>query len=223
MSDPNRPKLAQLMVPIPRQLSDSLKSISQSTGSSVQEIAITALTSYVLNEKRLQREERLRTRTITHRRFVKSTIDDDTSQMSNPDFYQVISRIPDATICLISALSFHEITLQIPHEVQIAIAPETKIPKIDYPPMRVFRMSVSALTPGVETHILDGVPVKIHSASKTVADCFKYRNKIGLDVAVESLRMYLFDLKGNIGELMKFADLLRVEKTMRPYLEAMLS
>jgi len=231
--DPKGPNQTQLVVQIPRQLSDSLKSIAQATGCSVQEIALTALTSYVLNEKRIVRDERLRKKAKKHSRIINAVMDEWSATESDgldyidtlayPDYYQVISKVPNATICLISALSFHNITDQIPHEVQFTLASGSKKPKIDYPPTRVFWSSGKALTAGVETHILDGRPVQIYSAAKTVADCFKYRNKIGLDVALEALRMYFYDLKDNPGELLEFAKICRVYRVILPYAMALLS
>jgi hypothetical protein len=233
MADSNKSKLIQLNIPTPPQLFNNLKSIANSSGTSVQEIAITAMTSYVLNEKRIAREERLRKNAMKRSRInnaglkESNTTDSDSldyiDTLAYPDYYQVISKVPNAIICLISALCFHHITDQIPHEVQFTLASGSKKPIIDYPPTRVFWFSGKALTAGVETHILDGRPVKIYSAAKTVADCFKYRNKVGLDVALEALRMYLYYRRGNVGELMEFAKICRVYHEIMPYTMALLS
>lgn len=146
----------------------------------------------------------------------------DLPSLGNPDLVAVSRKAPNAVICLISALAFHEITTHIPHEVQIAIRRHTRQPRISYPPTRLFYFSEKAITADVETHLIDGTEVRIFSAAKTVADCFKYRNKIGLDVAVEALRMFHESRRLIPSELMKFAAVCRVEKIIRPYLEALL-
>jgi len=142
--------------------------------------------------------------------------------LGNPDLVAVSRKAPNAVICLISALAFHEITTHIPHEVQIAIRRHTRQPRITYPPTRLFYFGEKAITAGVETHLIDGTEVRIFSAAKTVADCFKYRNKIGFDVAIEALRMFHEARRLRPSELMKFAAVCRVEKIIRPYLEALL-
>jgi len=126
---------------------------------------------------------------------------------------------PDGVVCLLSALAFHEIGTQLPRQVWIAIDRRHATPRIDYPPMRVFRFSGSALTEGVETHKIEGVPVRIYSPAKTVVDCFKYRNKIGLDVALEALREGWRKRRFTIDEIWKFGRICRVANIMRPYLE----
>jgi predicted transcriptional regulator of viral defense system len=113
----------------------------------------------------------------------------DLPELSDPDLVSVATRIPQAVICLISALAFHEITTEIPHEVSIALPRTVKRPRLDYPPLRVFWFSGDALTEGIEEHKIDGVRVRIYGPEKTVADCFKFRNKIGLDVAIEALKL----------------------------------
>lgn len=125
-------------------------------------------------------------------------------------------------ICLISALSFHEITTQIPHEVYVALERGARAPRLDYPPLRVFRFTGKAFTEGVEDHEIDGVSARIYSPEKTLADCFKYRNKIGLDTALEALRLYRQRKPIKVEALIEFARICRVEKVMRPYLEAVL-
>jgi len=124
-------------------------------------------------------------------------------------------------LCLLSALAFHDIGPQIPAWVNIAIGPKAWHPPFDYPPVRVYRMSGEALTAGVEEHAIDGTPVKVFSPAKTVADCFKFRNKVGLDVALEALREALRDRKATREEIMRYAAVDRVSKIVRPYLEAM--
>ena len=134
---------------------------------------------------------------------------------------QVAKRVPRAVVCLISALQFHVLTTQIAHEIWIAIPEKARRPRIDYPPLRVVRFSGAALHEGVEVHRIEGVPVRITSVAKTVADCFKYRNKIGLDVALEALRDAWRARKLTMNELDRFARVCRVQRVMRPYLEAL--
>ncbi|NLF95698.1 MAG: transcriptional regulator [Candidatus Riflebacteria bacterium] len=146
----------------------------------------------------------------------------DTEQVSQPDLVIVATRIPQAVICLISALAFHEMTSQIPHEVSFAIAKGAETPRIDFPPISVHRFSGEALTAGVQKHEIDGVTVRIFCPEKTIADCFKFRNKIGMDIALEALKLYKARKGFNSSELIKFARICRVEKVMLPYLEAMI-
>lgn len=140
----------------------------------------------------------------------------------NPDMVNVVSRIPKGVVCLISALAYHGITTQIPREVYLAVARGTEMPRLDYPPIRLFRFSKEALASGTETHIIEGVPVKIFSPEKTLADCFKFRAKVGLDTAIEALKMYLRRKNKDINKLMAYAKICRVENVMRPYLESLL-
>jgi predicted transcriptional regulator of viral defense system len=146
----------------------------------------------------------------------------DLPPLGNPDLVAVCSAVPKGVICLVSALAFQGITTQVPHQVDLAIQQKVRRPRIGYPPIRVFWFSGRAFTRGVEKHILDGVPVRVYCPAKTVADCFKYRNKIGLDVAMEALRLCRQRKKASIDELMKYARICRVQTVMRSYLEAML-
>ena len=140
--------------------------------------------------------------------------------ISNPDLVTVSLRYPDAVICLISALSYHGITTQIPHEVSIAVSRNSRMHQLDHPPIRVYKFSNNPFQSGIEKHQIDGVPVRIYSPEKTLADCFKYRNKIGMDVVLEALKLYKARKKFNLTELLKYARICRVEKVMKPYLEA---
>lgn len=142
--------------------------------------------------------------------------------LGNPDLVAVASGAPKGVICLVSALAFHGITTQVPHQVDLALPRPVKRPRLKYPPVRVFWFSRRAFTTGVEKHILDGVPVRVYCPAKTVADCFKYRNKIGLDIALEGLRLCWKEKKASVDELMKFGRICRVASIMRPYMEAML-
>jgi predicted transcriptional regulator of viral defense system len=140
--------------------------------------------------------------------------------ISNPDLVTVSLRFPNAVICLISALAYHEITTQIPHEVSMAVPRDSRVPSLDFPPIQVHKFSNAAYKSGIETHQIDKVPVKVYSPEKTLADCFKFRNKIGKDVALEALKLYKTQKQFNLGELLKYARICRVENLMRPYLEA---
>jgi predicted transcriptional regulator of viral defense system len=143
--------------------------------------------------------------------------------LSNPDLVPIAIRIPRAIVCLISALAHHRLTTQVPHAVDIALPSHAQAPKMDHVPIRVFWYPEGSFRAGVEVVTIDDVPVRIYSPEKTIADCFKYRNKIGLDVALEALRAYRERIKKpNRQALTKFAQLNRVEKIMRPYLEAVL-
>ena len=132
----------------------------------------------------------------------------------------VAKRLPAAVICLLTALRFHELTTQNPAEVWIALPEKARRPQLDYPRLRVARFSGPALTEGIETHELEKIQVRVYSAAKTVADCFKYRHKIGVDVAVEALRDYSRRHRGGAADLARFARICRVTRVMRPYLEA---
>ena len=146
----------------------------------------------------------------------------DQQQISDPDLVIVAKRIPQAVICLVSALAYHEITTQIPHAISIALPKGAETPRVDYPPIKVHRFSESTLKEGVETHQIDGVSVNIYCPEKTLADCFKFRNKLGMDIVLEALKFYKTRKKFNLEKLIKYAKACRVEKIMRPYLEATL-
>lgn len=140
----------------------------------------------------------------------------------NPDILFVSWKMADGVICLISALSYYELTLQIPHEVYVAIPREARKPKFDYPPIKVFRFMGSSYSEGIETVYINKLPVKIYNMEKTIADTFKFRNKIGLDTATEALRAYMERKDKDLDKLMHFADVCRVSKVIRPYIEALL-
>ena len=146
----------------------------------------------------------------------------DSPPLGNPDLVQISLRVPRAVICLISALYFHELTTQIPHAIYFALPRDVKAPKIHYPPIRVFHFSAEPYKAGVVEHEVDGIKVKIYDREKTVADCFKFRQKVGMDVALEALRDYIRQPKMNVSLLLKYARVNRVEKIMRPYMEALL-
>jgi predicted transcriptional regulator of viral defense system len=142
--------------------------------------------------------------------------------LSNPDLVTVSTRIPKGVICLISALAFHHLTVEIPHEVYVALEPGTEEPRVEYPPIRIFWFSGRAYSEGVELHELDGVKVPIYGPAKTIADCFKFRNKIGLDVALDALKSYRNRSDFDLRELLNYARMRKVEKVMTPYLETLL-
>ena len=146
----------------------------------------------------------------------------DLPPISNPDLVTVSLRFPKAVVCLISALSFHGMTTQIPHEVSVAVPRDARMPSLDSPPVHAYKFSAEAFAAGIEKHQIDGVAVHIYSAEKTLADCFKYRNKLGMDVVLEALKLYRSQKKSRMSELLKYARVCRVEKIMKPYLEASL-
>lgn len=132
---------------------------------------------------------------------------------------EVAKRVPHGVICLLSALDFHGLTTQAPFQVWLAIGPKAYRPRFDYPPLRLVRFSGQALTFGVETHMIEGVPVRVTTPAKTVADCFKYRHKVGLSVALEALRETWRERRATMGELEEAARVCRVKEAMQPYLE----
>ena len=134
---------------------------------------------------------------------------------------EVSRKHPQAIVCLLSALRFYDLTTQSPFEVWLAIPNKARAPKVGYPPLRIVRFSGEALTVGVEDHVIDGVPVRVTSVARTVADCFKFRNKIGLDVALEALQEAWRAKRVSMDELWRYATLCRVTNVMRPYMESL--
>jgi predicted transcriptional regulator of viral defense system len=141
-------------------------------------------------------------------------------QLAHPDLVAVTRLVPRGVVCLVSALAFHELTDEIPHVVYVAIPRGSRTPTIRHPPLRTFQVDREWLASGVETHTLDGVEVRITSAAKSVVDAFKYRNKIGTSVAIEALRR-LVSKKGKPAEILRLAREGRIERVIRPYLEAL--
>lgn len=135
---------------------------------------------------------------------------------------EVVSKYPDGIVCLLSALRVHELTTQSPFEVWLAIPHKGRAPKIYYPPLRIIRFSGKALNEGIEERSIDGVTVKVSNVPRTVVDCFKFRNKIGLDVALEALREAWDSKRISMDELWRYATMFRVANVMRPYLETLL-
>ena len=134
---------------------------------------------------------------------------------------EAAKRVPRGVICLLSALRFHDIGTQNPFEVWMAIGEKDRRPRSDNPQMRIVRFSKPSLEFGQKTHYVEGVPIHIFSAAKTVADCFKYRNKIGLDVALEALRESIKNRKATIADLWQAAKVCRVANVIKPYMEAL--
>lgn len=130
-------------------------------------------------------------------------------------------RIPHAVVCLLSALAFHGLGTQVPHAVWMAVRRGSRLPRVDWPPIEIVQFSGEAWSHGVEEHAIEGATVKITSAAKTVADCFKFRSKVGLDVAVEALRDYLGRRGRSIDDLLDAADACRVRRVMMPYVESL--
>jgi len=133
---------------------------------------------------------------------------------------EACKRVPQGVVCLLSALRFHELTTQAPFEVWLAIGEKAWRPNVDYPPLRIVRFSSTALDSGVEKHQIEGVTIPVFTPAKTVADCFKYRNKVGLDVAIEALRECWRSQRCTMDELWRYAKICRVPNVMRPYLES---
>lgn len=145
----------------------------------------------------------------------------DLPPIGNPDLITVSLRFPNSVVCLVSALSFHGITTQIPHSVSVAIPRKSRPPSLDFPPVQSHQFSDDAYTAGIETHQIDGVAVKIYNMEKTLADCFKFRNKIGMDVVLEALKLYRERKKFDLTGLIKYGKICRIESVMRPYLESL--
>lgn len=141
--------------------------------------------------------------------------------LSNPDLLTVARRIPNGVICLVSALAFHELTTQVPHAVDVAVARGSERPRIDYPPTNIYWFSGEAFTEGIITPAVDGTAIRIYCAEKSVADAFKYRNKLGMEVALEALRRWRSRRRPNIQLMLEYAKVCRIERVMRPYLEAL--
>lgn len=136
----------------------------------------------------------------------------------NTSLVEVAVKVPTAVFCLLTALRFHELTTQAPFQVWLAIERGTRYPKIDTVQTRIFRFAPNVYSPGIETHKIEGVDVKVYCPAKTVADCFYYQNKIGLDVAIEALQDTWQSRKTTIDELYEFARIRNVHKLMHPYL-----
>ncbi|MBS4168899.1 type IV toxin-antitoxin system AbiEi family antitoxin domain-containing protein [Parachlamydia sp. AcF125] len=142
---------------------------------------------------------------------------------SETDLVLVSKKIPQGIICLISALAYHELTTQIPHFVYIAIPTKSRQSRLDYPPIRYFYYSEKFYKTGIKTASIGGYPVKIYNIEKTLADCVKFRNKIGMDVVIEALKMYWQRKRTRIDRLYEYAKMNRVEKVLQPIMETIVS
>jgi predicted transcriptional regulator of viral defense system len=149
-------------------------------------------------------------------RLVEST------PLDNPDLVTVSLKVPRGVVCLISALAWHELTTQIPHEVHLAIPRGSEAPRLQYPPVHIYRFGEASYATGIDRHQIDGVEVPIYSREKTIADCFKFRNQIGMDVVLEAVRFYRQQGGVDITALMEAARVCRVRRVMTPYLESLL-
>ncbi len=134
---------------------------------------------------------------------------------------EVCRRVPQGVVCLLSALRFHNLTTQSPAEIWLALSNTARVPKTDLLPLRIVRFSVVALSAGIEEHLIEGVPVRVYDPAKTVVDCFKFRNKIGLEVALEALRAGWREQRFTMDHLWRFAAICRMTNVMRPYLESL--
>ena len=144
----------------------------------------------------------------------------ETTLSENESLAIVAARVPQAVFCLLSALQFHALTTQLPRQVWIALPQGSHAPRIDYPPVKLIQYTGDAFTQGIETHRVDRVDLRVYNVAKTVADCFKHRNKIGLDVALEALKDARAQKKASADALWRYAKICRVANVMRPYLEA---
>ena len=134
---------------------------------------------------------------------------------------EACKRVPKGVVCLLSALQYHELTTQAPFEVWLAIGEKAWRPRVEFPPLRIVRFSQPTLEAGIKEHEIEGVAVRVYIPAKTVADCFKYRNKIGLDVAIEALRECLRSRRCTMDDLWRYAKICRVQNVIRPYLESL--
>ena len=147
----------------------------------------------------------------------------DSQVTEHQSLIEVCRRVPKAVICLLSALQFHEIGTQLPFEVWIALPEATQTPALDNPALRIARLRGAAYTEGIETVVEHGSTLRIYGVAKTITDCFKFRHKVGLDVALEALKDAWQRRKLNIDEVTHFAKINRVAKVMQPYLEAVVA
>tara|TARA_R110002073_G_scaffold169006_1_gene325871 strand:- start:1424 stop:2023 length:600 start_codon:yes stop_codon:yes gene_type:complete len=145
----------------------------------------------------------------------------DRETSANINMAEVALMYPKGIICLLSALRIHELTTQSPFEVWLAIPNKNQPPKIDYPPLRIVRFSGKALTEGIEERQIDGTTVRVTCLARTVVDCFKFRNKIGIDVAIEALQEAIRSKRTTMDDLWYFAKMYRMAKVMRPYMESL--
>ena len=146
----------------------------------------------------------------------------DGTELENPDLITVSLKMPNAIICLVSALSLHDLTTQIPHAIDVGIHYKSRVSTITSPPIRVFRFSGKAFTDGIDVQSIDGKEIKIFNKEKTICDCFKFRDRIGVDIAKEALKTYVETGKYSVERLLMYADMCKVKTIVGSYLEALL-
>jgi len=144
----------------------------------------------------------------------------DLPQIENPDLMAAATRFSHSVLCLISALDWHGITTQIPHQIHLAVERDARLPVLDYPPVAGYRFSGRAFSAGIDRVDVDGIVLNVYNPEKTLADCFKFRNRIGIDVVLEALELYRTRKTFLPGRLMEYARICRVANVMAPYLEA---
>jgi len=177
-----------------------------------------------LERRGFSREElrRLSKRGVFERAARGVYLTPEASHSPHRDLLIVATRVPNGVFCLLTALAFHRLTTEMPHEVWIAIGLKSRTPAVDAPPIQTVRLSDEPLRAGVERHVKHGVELRVFSAAKTVADCFKFRGRIGTDVAVAALREGWRKKRFTADELWRFARICRVTTVMRPWLEALI-
>ena len=141
--------------------------------------------------------------------------------VTDPDLVTIAMRIPHGVVTLVSALVFHQLTLEVPRQIQLAIKAGSEKPRLDYPPIKLFWFSDKAYSEGIEIHKIDGVPVQVYCVEKSIADCFKFRNKIGVDIAAQAIKAWAPKNHRNWDRLLYYAKICRVEKTVKQYLEVL--
>src|SRR6056297_223398 len=146
----------------------------------------------------------------------------DLSPVRDPDLAAAASRFPNAVLCLVSALAWHDLTTQIPRRVDLAVERNARLPKQRNPPVRGYRFSGKRFTSGIERHQMDGIELKVYNPEKTLADCFAYRNNLGQDIVLEATKLYVKRGHPDFSKLLEYARICRVEKVMRPYLQSWL-
>lgn len=141
---------------------------------------------------------------------------------AHPDLVAISLQSPRGVVCLVSALSFHEATSKIPPHVDIAIPRGAHANRIKYPPVRFYRFALDAWGTGIEEHEIEGYRVRVYSLAKTIADCFKFRNKIGVDVAIGALKIAIMEKNISPNGIMRYAKICHVDNVIKPFLEALL-
>jgi predicted transcriptional regulator of viral defense system len=160
----------------------------------------------------------------TIERITRGQYREPNTQITEHHTLAVVSRaVPESVVCLLSSLSFHGIGTEIPAKLWLAIDRRSRHPNVGYPPLRIVKFSGKAFKEGVEIHRIEGQAVRVYSIAKTIADLFKYRNKIGLDVVLEALREAWRDHRFTMDEIDRYARICRVQRVITPYLEAMIT